>query len=137
MYFQDLSPYQYGRVTPTPNVLSVGWLSGDHPYSSGAVSDAFVEALRHLVAQPVNLYRGRHMCEFCPEPPIITNANGLRMLSPPEGTTGNGEIRVSDNDGTTYVAPVLVLHYVVAHGYLPPPQFVAVCEARYYDPRNV
>ena len=50
------------------------------------------------------------------------------MLDPPPGTTGNGEIRVVDVMGTTYVAPVLILHYVAEHGYLPPKEFVdAVC----------
>jgi hypothetical protein len=47
------------------------------------------------------------------------------MLVPLPGTTGNGEIRVIATAGaTTYVAPVLVLHYVVAHGYLPPQEFI-------------
>jgi hypothetical protein len=50
---------------------------------------------------------------------------GLPMLVPLPGTTGNGEIRVIATAGaTTYVAPVLVLHYVVAHGYLPPQEFI-------------
>jgi hypothetical protein len=37
---------------------------------------------------------------------------------------GNGEIRVTGRNGNIYVAPVLVLHYVVVHGYAPPPEFV-------------
>ena len=47
------------------------------------------------------------------------------MLDAPQRAMGNGEIRVVDTaSGITYVAPVLVLHYVVAHGYLPPPEFI-------------
>jgi hypothetical protein len=57
---------------------------------------------------------GFHVCEFCLQPP---------EKKPPPETTGNGEIRVVDVHGITYVAPVLVLHYVVAHEYLPPPKF--------------
>jgi hypothetical protein len=49
---------------------------------------------------------------------------GIPMLDPLPGTTGNGEIRVTAMNGITYVAPVLILHYVVAHGYLPPREFV-------------
>ncbi len=48
------------------------------------------------------------------------------MLDPLPGTTGNGEIRITAASGTTYVAPVLILHYVVAHGYLPPQEFIEV-----------
>jgi hypothetical protein len=46
------------------------------------------------------------------------------MIEPVPGTTGNGEIRVAAANGITYVAPVLVLHYVVAHKYLPPQEFI-------------
>ena len=46
------------------------------------------------------------------------------MLDPTPGTTGNGEIRIDANDGITYVAPVLILHYVSEHHYAPPQQFV-------------
>jgi hypothetical protein len=46
------------------------------------------------------------------------------MLDPLPGTTGTGEIRVSSTNGVTYVAPVLIVHYVVGHAYLPPEEFV-------------
>ena len=37
---------------------------------------------------------------------------------------GNGEIRVRD-DKVVYTAPVLVVHYLTAHDYLPPEAFTA------------
>jgi hypothetical protein len=46
------------------------------------------------------------------------------MLDPLPGTTGNGEIRVFGANGITYVAPVLVVHYIAVHDYLPPKEFV-------------
>jgi hypothetical protein len=124
MYFEDLSPYEYGGDTPMPDVVNVGWLSQEHPYESGPVPPEFVEAVRKLVASPVNLYRGVHLCEFCLDPPVVTTRGGLRMIDPARGTTGNGEIRVSASDGLTYVAPILVLHYIEAHQYRPPKSFV-------------
>jgi hypothetical protein len=42
---------------------------------------------------------------------------------------GNGEIRVRALDGRIYVAPVLIYHYVVSHGYLPPGEFIAAVTA--------
>ena len=110
--------------------MNVGWLSQEQPYDSGAVPPEFVKAVRKLVASPVNLYRGSHLCEFCPDPLSITTRSGLQMIDPSTGTDGNGEIRVTGSDGLTYVAPVLVLHYIEVHQYRPPRSFVtAVLEA--------
>jgi hypothetical protein len=125
MYFPDLTPYEYGQTAPQTNVLNVGWLSAAHAFPIGIPNERLVQALRRLIASPVNLYRGWHICEFCPGPPTIVSPGRLPMLDPPQRTMGNGEIRVvATASGITYVAPVLVLHYVVAHGYLPPPEFI-------------
>jgi hypothetical protein len=123
MYFPDLTPYEYGRSEPRANLLNVGWLSAAHSFPSGAPDDRLIAALQRLVASPVNLYRGLHLCEFCPSPPLKTPPAGIRLRKPLRAT-GNGEIRVAATNGITYVAPVLVLHYVVAHGYLPPQEFI-------------
>jgi len=128
MYFADLSQYCYGKAEPDPNVLNVGWLSSAHPYTQGSVSDLFVTHLRHLVQSPVNLYRGLHFCEFCPEPQVRTTPGGLRIVDPRPGTAGNGEIRVRGASGQIYVAPALIHHYVTAHGYRPPAEFVSAVE---------
>jgi len=126
MYFPDLTPYVYGRAEPRPDILNVGWLSADQPLATGTPDGRLVPALERLVASPVNLYRGIHVCEFCPPPPVKTSPiNPLaRIVEPPPGTAGNGEIRVRASNGTTYVAPVLVLHYVSKHQYLPPQEFI-------------
>lgn len=57
--------------------------------------------------------RGFHTCEFC----------GGR-----EKAVGNAEIRVP-GEGRMYAAPSLVHHYVVAHGYKPPEEFIAAVMA--------
>jgi hypothetical protein len=124
MYFPDLTPYEYGREEPRPDVLNVGWLSRDQFFPRGTVPDTFVGQLEQLVGRPVNLYRGTHLCEFCPEPLVKVNERGLKMIGPSPGTFGNGEIRVEGDDGIIYVAPVLVLHYITEHGYLPPRAFL-------------
>jgi hypothetical protein len=125
MHYLDLTPYEYGREAPRPNVLNVGWLSIEHPFQKGEVSVDFLRTLQRLVTSPVNLYRGSHLCEFCPPPPKELSAGGaVWVLKPPAGTTGNGEIRVPGLNGLVYVAPVLVAHYVEAHQYVPPAEFV-------------
>ena len=125
MFFADLTLYEYGRDEPQTNVLNIGWLSAEHAFATGQVPEAFVQCLQRLVASPVNLYRGIHLCEFCPRPPVSLSPGGLRMIDPPPGTFGNGEIRVPGTGGRVYVAPVLVAHYVEVHKYLPPAEFVA------------
>jgi hypothetical protein len=123
MYFPDLTPYEYDRRERRANVLNVGWLAEGHPFSTGAADGRLVAALQQLVASPTNLYRGWHFCEFCPSP-MKMSPGGIPVLDLLPGTTGNGEIRVTATNRITYVAPVLILHYVVAHGYLPPQEFV-------------
>jgi hypothetical protein len=125
MYFPDLTPYRYGgREPPQPHILNVGWLSADQPFNRGMASEPLVAALRKLTAHPVNLFRGLHACEFCPPRRRVISPSGLRMVEPVPGTAGNGEIRVPAAGGLIYVAPVLVLHYVLAHQYLPPAEFI-------------
>lgn len=124
MYFPDLTRYAYGRVDPQADVLNVGWLSAAHPFPTGVPDGRFVDALELLAASPVNLCRGAHLCEFCPYPPTVQSRGGIPMLDPPPGTAGNGEIHVAGAGGVVYVAPVLILHYVVAHGYRPPQAFI-------------
>ena len=101
MFFADLTPYEYDRAEPRSNVLNVGWLAKGQPFSSGKVPGGFVEILRGLAASPVNLYRGRHLCEFCPYPPVgLTRPGGMRTIFPPPDTDGNptANIFVWDTD---------------------------------------
>ena len=104
--------------------MNVGWLSNEHPYERGISPEWLVSRLRIRIASPVNLYRGKHACEFCPKPPNKTLAGGIEVPDYPEDTLGNGEIRVRALDGKIYVAPVLVCHYIACHEYLPPQVFI-------------
>lgn len=133
MYFQDLTPYTYGPTEPKPNVLNVGWLSVDHTFAVKPPDKRLVEALRGLVASPVNLYRGHHVCDVCPAFPTKLIGDGISLPDPPREATGSGEIRLMGREGVTYVAPVLVLHYVVAHNYAPPQEFVEAAIATFFD----
>jgi len=128
MYFDDLTPYIYAGDGPVASVLNVGWLGAEHPFPVAPPDSELVSALRELTARPINLYRGKHQCEFCPAPPP-EERNGLLLSTAPEEILGNGEIRVEGFKGITYVAPVLVRHYVEAHQYAPPPGFVEACIA--------
>ena len=85
-----------GSSNPDPNILNVGWLSREHSFDRAHCDERFVSELARLVAQPVNLLRGSHLCEFCPAPPTVLSKGGIPMLNPPPDTTGNGEIRSAE-----------------------------------------
>ena len=106
----------------------MGWLGEGHDFPVAVPQPGLVSVLRTLVANPVNLYRGKHQCEFCPSPPP-EERNGILWSTAPEEILGNGEIHVSGQDGITYIAPVLIRHYVEVHQYAPPTAFVHACLA--------
>ncbi|GGC92598.1 hypothetical protein GCM10010994_58040 [Chelatococcus reniformis] len=123
-YFPDLTPFTYGGAEPDPAILNVGWLNFDHEMPVAEPNELFLSALRKAAAEPVNLYRGCHLCDFCPRPPMTLSSGGMPMLQARPETMGNGEIWVKGSDGFTYVAPALILHYVSEHHYAPPKVFV-------------
>jgi len=130
-YYDDLTPFTYGSAEPDPAVLNIGWLSHDHDISTALPNEEFVLALRKITAAPIKLFRGYHICDFCPRPPTALSKGGIPMLDAPTQTRGNGEVWVKSRDGITYVAPALVLHYVIGHHYAPPQGFVdAVIDSR-------
>jgi len=128
MRFEDLTPFTYGASDAPAGALNVGWLGLGHAFPVAAPQSEFVSALRALVANRLNLYRGTHQCEFCPPPP--EERNGMFCSTAPEEVLGNGEIHVLGENGITFVAPVLIRHYVEVHQYAPPPGFVKACLAR-------
>ncbi len=105
-YFKDLSAGHFNR--PEPDIfVYVGWLSQTHPYEQGDTPPGFIERLTLFCENPPEEYAlfGFHACEFCG-----------RFL-------GSNEIRVIGVD-KVYAAPVLIFHYVEAHNYRPPQEFI-------------
>ena len=122
-HFTDLTNYSYGYAPEegsTPD-LNVGWLQMGHPFPTAEPTREFVRSLICCCRRPVRLYCGFHTCDLC----------DVQVYEMPrvwyEGRcvdVGNGEIRVLGTDGRWYTAPTLVAHYVLAHRYCPPQQFV-------------
>jgi hypothetical protein len=121
-------------------VVHVGWLDGIHPYPQGTVDARLVEKMKLLASRPVELYRGKHLCEVCAEPADIVKSflpkflPGRRAIDPDcswarwaAERSSNGEIRVS-GDGVIFAAPVLIVHYIEVHNYLPPGEFLEAVE---------
>ncbi len=108
--FADLTPYTYFHAEgDLPGTVNVGWLAAGQPFPTGVTSAEFRDKLARLCQQRFKQTRGVHGCEFC------TGRDRPRSSS---------EMRVSLGD-RVYAAPSLVHHYVVAHDYRPPDEFVA------------
>jgi hypothetical protein len=126
-HFEDLQYYQYaGRKQP--GVLHVGWLGRGQPYSHGPVRAELITEMKRRAESPMELYRGYHVCELCEMP---TELCGLPFPEQWEKWAqfrkSNGEIRVQGR-GVIYAAPVLITHYIEAHGYQPPQEFLDALE---------
>lgn len=119
-YFADLTPYAY--FDGEPDVLNVGWLEPEHEYAAGEPPDGLLERLAELAEDRVNQTRGYHFCGFCVRTAREQAGEGGWFAYV---ARGGAELRVHAED-VTYAAPVLIVHYVAEHGYLPPPQF---CDA--------
>jgi len=107
LFYEDLSPYRYIAVpTGLPGVFNIGWLSSQQPISRGDVTPAARLKLAHLSDPPVLPTYGTHICDFCWK------------------FRGNGEIWIPGDDGRVYASPLMLLHYIEQHNYLPPAVFL-------------
>lgn len=107
-YFEDLTPYTYLQPEDEePNTVNIGWLDPAHDFPTGVTTEEFQAKLELLCMRQVKRTRGFLHCPFC---------QGLERSS--------SEMRVA-HGGKVYAAPSLVHHYVVAHAYRPPDEFIA------------
>jgi hypothetical protein len=109
-FFEDLTPYTYFHPEDEPpGTVNIGWLDREHPFRTGRTSAGFRTKLEGLCRRRVKQTRGFLPCYFC------------KGSNRPHGSA---EMRVA-GVGKVYAAPELVHHYVVAHGYKPPDEFIA------------
>src|SRR5262249_44600355 len=109
-YFEDLTPYTYFHPEEEqPGTVNVGWLDRRHPFPTGETSAEFRDRLQRLCRRRLKRTPGGHPRAFC---------KGRDKLH------SSAEIRVAGNR-RVYAAPELVHHYVVAHDYRPPDEFIA------------
>jgi len=122
MYFEDNTAYTHSSAGGRGNVVNIGWLDAAHPYPRGAVPHDFVRRLRLLCFNGSVRRRGWRRCNLCPSSapyPVVVVGDDTGAYS-----VGDSGIRVPGNGGVLYAAPSVIIHYVQAHGYLPPEDFV-------------
>jgi|GEM_PF-1211002 len=124
MWMADLAPYTYSDPLPDIGRRAVGWLDGSQPFETGpvgsdAVHEQFVEVLRWAaINRSITTFRGFHNCNLA-DCDYGTEANPREYE-----LLGAQRIEVHDGRSTWFVAPNLILHYVVDHDYQPPDAFV-------------
>ena len=111
-FFPDMG--RVSMVAAGDHVRAIGWLHPEHPYTKGEVRPKFVARLKEFIARP-SLSRddfcfpgcgGLHTCEFCGK------------------AHGGGNFGLPCGD-VLFFFPDMIVHYIVAHGYAPPAEFVA------------
>ncbi len=115
MFIEDLSSHTYApNLHSNVRVCSVGWL-GDNVPRTGATSTGVIGTLQHFNAfhyvDDGDL--GYHECGLC-------RTLGIETFSRAEFWIETNAIR--------FVLPRLVIHYITAHQYLLPPEFISVVE---------
>jgi hypothetical protein len=129
LYFPDLSPYGYSMASSLPDVLNIGWLDRSEPFSKGAVPKLLVDRLKSwFQLARVNQMRGIHECNLCraEQWPLLPLQQNPSVSI--EGRTlflGNWEIWIPTSGGRVFASPALIVHYVEAHGYQPPGEFIS------------
>jgi hypothetical protein len=117
-FFRDLTPYTYLHPEEEqPGTVNVGWLDRNYPFATGTTSATFRAQLGQLCQRRVKRARGFQHCPFC------------KGRDRPKSSA---EIRVAAGD-RVYAAPEMVHHYVVAHSYKPPDEFIEAVLAWHPD----
>jgi hypothetical protein len=129
-YFDD-EIRQTGRSLAAVPLIAVGWLDDrlpNRPGTPGALAPV-ADTLVRLWLADVDLWRstlGFHGCQLCGRPPgraapTEVEYSGHRLQ------VGNGYVSIPAPRGL-YVAPSMIIHYMLRHGYEPPEAFRAALE---------
>src|SRR5438309_700481 len=128
--FADLSPYSSLPMEQKPGrVLAVGWLGSAVPFPRGPFDRGLLDCLLRLCRRPANRTRGFQVCDLCQ--PAVRGAPRMEQMAVDGKPVllGDAEVHVAGEQEIIYVAPTLICHYVEAHEYMPPSEFIEALRA--------
>ncbi|MCT9104998.1 hypothetical protein ACFWD7_12685 [Streptomyces mirabilis] len=117
-YYADFSLYDYHAK---PEGLTIGWLEAGFDCSIDEVPEEDLANIIDLGSLRQHASRGWHSCTLCPE---YTEHTATSARAGFTYWLGHAEIRPVSDDGVLYVAPNLIIHYIVDHLYGPPAEFI-------------
>ena len=125
-WYADLGPIDYFHVPEPSPLRAVGWLDGDHPFHTGPTTGDDFERLCELLVEPWApwAFAGAHPCELCAH----TGGPGSLQFRGHHVQLGAQNVFVPAGS-LLYVAPSLIVHYIDAHQYRPPEEFMAAVRA--------
>ena len=126
IFFTDLTSYSY-QIAPftLEGVKNVGWLDFDSGFPLGDMPRPVFQKLKKLAGgsgdfQPlVEPIRALTICQEC---------GVLQLLSSAGKILPSAELWISSHE-TIYAVPIMILHFIEVHNYLPPAEFIAAVEA--------
>jgi hypothetical protein len=132
-----------GRLPPGLTLLPIGWLANSVPTSGPVAGPVIDRLLREYQTGAVfcDGTAGWHDCELCPGPeawysdgqigPVVSWAGQRQRLY------GHGHYLLR-HGAKVFMAPALLVHYIVDHTYRPPDQFThAVLEGTFLRPNDL
>jgi hypothetical protein len=131
-YFVDGTRCHYLSVAE--HATNSGWLDASREYARGPVPIEVVAILSELCRGTTLRTRGWHYCNLCvsdsDRQSVADYVKSVAQSDRGDFTVGSAEVHVRGPSAVTFVAPDMVIHYVVVHGYRPPEDFVkAVLES--------
>ena len=122
MQLTDLSPAS-GLLDGAADVRAIGWLGLESVLvqPTHAISERQFDKLMALSENPWQPWNtaGHHRCEFC----RFSGGPGLVIAGDRQVAIGTRTLFIPGTD-VIYAAPTTVVHYIDAHGYTPPAEFL-------------
>jgi hypothetical protein len=117
-YYPDLGNCSYFGKNTADRLIAVGWLDNEHPYSKGPVNEIITDKIVELLVKPwaPMYFLGYADCPYCAVPSHILTHKGKTIA------VGAYNLFVPGQN-VLYVAPSLIPHYIITHGYSPPAAF--------------
>ena len=124
-WYADLGPCDYLGPEYSSGLKAIGWLEEGREYRRDKADSRFVHKLVLLLGEPNPLEKSTdpHSCSLCAFSRGPLEFRLFQSPGMPSVPMGNRNLFVPGG-GFLYIAPSLVLHYIDAHQYLPPEEFI-------------
>lgn len=124
-HFADLTSYSH-QIEPFTliGVKNVGWLDVESTFPRGNIPQATFLKLRKLAG---GSGRFRPLVEPIRESTCCQICGQLELLDSSGKVLPSAELWIPARE-TIYAAPIMILHFIDAHNYLPPKEFIAAID---------